>query len=806
MRFLRQLFIPRRADAVTLLAGILVVMASGCIILMLYDVPPARGAMTPALLTPFMLTVLCSIAYSIGAAAGCKQISLRRMGILLIAAIPFWALTIWATIQVLNHSSSETLHRLGGSRSIYSYLPFRYDQRSMYFFALPLVAAASFAAHWFFRVIIDRLFTRKTSSETDRQPRIRWMIGLAILMFVFHLINQFSEMIVARIFLSAATNLLPILFLFWISETFTGSWRWLRVFFALVLLPALSVPFWDNPLVLAGILIVTVPVLLGLLASGCGVSRNQQRDSEQPNDGVKPELPFLRISLWGLLPALALSGLAAFPWLIHIPTLLEYQSLEVAWRTAQFARSTESRCTELEGATAFEFDFSNRSSNSALTKVDKLFAEGMENPLPTTVFVLKNVHPKVETDLSNIHVVCMILENGTIEAKQLPGLASSASSLMLKNVTLKRGELIKPELGQLFLSEMSAEQMQAFFDSLDPETNPCQVHIRSAITPEQWLIIAKASLRHQVNLSCWIAEDDLKSFQRAPVGNLNFWYPIDPATLLQSSALCDSDISFHSDLGDETSFRPLSSVLEAKLLLRGLRCRANASEAYKSINDWTNDQLLVFERGQSGEPLGLLCPFSISNCDFPTKGLKNLKTLMLGVVWLNSENRSSIQFGNRENLTPETFSQMPNLERLSISPDCVCLDLKFLAGLPKLKHLEMSMHSIPPEEYPELEWLQGLERLTVHNDADEVFFKAVSRLKALKQLTLVFAEASNLPADNAAKVNSPEELAAKYLPGVEFTLVKSNEFRPEVPATLKAHFTRVIEELKAKIAAYKEKR
>lgn len=783
MQILRRLVVPQRMDATILLCGLFAFLVSARFALFAEE----RTAVS-ALILGLSTAVWCAW----GAAAGLKQISWQRAAVLTTASI------LSSVAAVLTSTHDLTLFAAHAALPIN---PLQYYRRVTWI--LPFIPLVAWVALALMRLAMDRWSPGLAFSARLPQSRLRLLISLALLMFAVQKAIEFSNLENNPITI-AAYIVLPIVFLYWLSETLTGSFSWLAISLCLGLnfLTIVVLVMTKPNLILVAVF--TAALILGLLGVGSGLSRKPLSPTGTFTCQSMNHRP-MGISVWGFLPLIISLGLVALPWYLHLPTLFVdwnrsqfWERVGVAKDISSFTKQTDSKFVYSSlDSMRFEFDFKEYSDANSLLKADAIHKDG-QNRFPAWIpYLLKNLHRKVETRMGNFRIFTLMVEEGNITTQQLQDLGDIVSSIFqVRNVNVEPGPPATLSLRHVYLFEMSDQQVVSFLQAVAPESSINSISIHSGVSRNSWPEIARKSLTTYVHCADDDGWQDIQSFPKTASKKLLVRFPGDLPLrhLLQSPAFCDSNILF-TGTTKQRDIQPLDSILEVKLLLRGLSTPflENLLEPYASVANWAHDDLLVFERNKSGAPQGLLCPFPIHLGTFPTAGLEELRTLTLDLAWVDPyypgvPHRQLVRFN------PQFFLDMPKLERLVFPGEFQFEHLDFLEVLSNLKRLQIDLLNTKSDQFTTFAKLTGLEELTLLSEPGDDLLIELAKLKQLKKITVVVPEAG-------CDLTTVEESIKGFLPTVQMSVVSETVFQPDVPESCKRHFDQVRRGLKAKIAS-----
>jgi hypothetical protein len=791
MQRLQRLLVPQRMDAVVLLCCYFGL--SACAFMFLIDLEQYYVSVVA-------LLVASLVMFSLGAAAGLKQFCWPRALIVFIAMALASAAAGYSDDGRLTYSYSY-YYQLGSLRR------FVFFDLWKQWLVLPLVGLAALLVTFLVRWMLNRLHLASLKLKHVPNLRTRCLIGLAVVMFIVHQIIQFGNFERNPI-IAVLSILLPVTLAYFISDSFTGTWNWFKVLASLLLVGVISVGLVLEMDSLLPASFFVGGLLLSLLAVGSGVSAPRPYRVVPPNkdqtSGATCKPNWARISLWSAVPILLAAGLYVLQWFLHVPTLIDansqvpfWQRFEEARGVADFARITQSKYSRdhYQNFGTFEFDFSRHSSSMALQKLDKFFGDSENQPTPWRP-VLRNLHPGVQTKMKNFNGLAVFIDGGTITEKQLKDILDFSGFLFIQNLNVEASQPVKLKSRQIYLTQMTGEQVTKLFRAIDPESSINNIFIQSGVSAENWPAIAEASL--QFPISCIVDDNqtEWKSFPKSPAKQIIVRFISSPtdAELLSSPAFCDSNISLSGPIF--RNGRLSLSLLELKLLLRGLDVGylAGPAEFYSSVTDWQDNQVFVFERDENGKPLALLCPLPITDDNFPTQGLEKLKTLTLDLGWVEPNYWNFATGWKRVEFPADKMAELSSLERLVLPADLWLSDLKFLKSLPNLKSLQTPSINLETDEEFFIDSLNQLEELTLFDDPTNELLQALAKLPKLNQLTIVLS-------DSFGGTTELREAIKKSLPNCEIAVYHGSKFQPIVPESFRIHFARVIEDLKEIVAS-----
>jgi hypothetical protein len=771
-------------------AAILLCCAFGVSILLVYCLSGLASYYVSVVTVMAATLVTCVI----GAAAGLKQICWQRALIVLVAVA-----SACSAIAYFETAKGPTDYYL---RSLQGVI---YRNLHVHILILPLMGLAVFLFSFLTRLIMDQI--SQVISKLSNTPRLRYkaLIGLAIGMFIVHQVIQLCNFEKHPV-LVVLIVLTPWVFAYFLSQTFTARWNWLMVMLCLLAVGTLLIPMLSDRNSFWPWCIAVSALIAALFAAGSGISRIKPAKLQELPLSENSRPRWARVSVWVTVPLLVALSLVFTPRYVHLPALLFSGSplsflerLEEARAIANFERKTESRFSRDYHGTAgvFEFDFAGYSSPTALQKLDQLL-NNEDNPQLDWRPWLKNLHPGVQTKMTSGNKMMMAIEGGTITGDQFQDLADSSLAMSLSDLEIVSRTPVKIDLNQVFVHSFNSDQLQKLFQSIDPESSIKMIYIQSELTAESWLTVAEASRHFSVHHFIEGSSEAWKALPNLPSKRIILRFHGAPTLtdLLQTPAFCDSDISLTGSLAFER-FQPLDSLLEAKLLLRGLESDilGTSSKFYETVDDWREDKRLVFERDENGNPLALLCPLPITDLNFPTKGLEHLKTLTLDLGWIEPNYWRAELAWRRLRLPTEKLAELPSLERLALPCDVQIDDLDFLRNVPNLNHLQIGVLNFPEEEYAKLEGLSQLHELVLFDEPSEELLIVLAKLPKLRQLTIVVPDSFEFS-------NELQNSILKFLPDCLLTIELASDFRPNVPESFRTHFSNVIQELKEKLAGW----
>lgn len=591
---------------------------------------------------------------------------------------------------------------------------------------------------------------------------------------------------------------------------------------------------------------VSIAVYLGLIATTCLLMRQPEIVSGNESPETETDAGRSRIgrrhtlaapSIWGLT-SVALVGLFIFGAVRYDPLAWWNAPPGRRWEFARLSRQFQT----IPGTTGFVLlDTSTPfgGPNKNLLQVHLRFSDDtpadafsrVKIPDDLNIWLsINQMRPEIDVSPVSRTKRMVTISSGTISPDQFAELLSGENSfydyLDSVEVIAEPATRSISELGTVYFSSLPAGSIANLFKTVEQGKNRGDLRVMFCdLNMNDWSEIVRVSQFHSVTVQEVKLTDEIVEYLDShPAGNLvlssrditmddpEFWKLIldSEVGIWFSGGPWPGSRGGNFDTNSEEGRRAWQQYWDAVFASRGtsrfghnVAARATPFERMplsvfrQRCIDWH----FCFDPPETRSPDNirhLFVPPDEVEALARAGMIPELEVLSLDHEWLASlSNRAIVGTGfagavNWHEPTDLGFlKKTANIRELYVGMNQPILDFRFLAKLPKLRHLQVAafdnaFQSFNPKDAPQL------ESVVLFAEPDFRLIRKFLLLPKLKSLVLVYSEEESELDEIMEKVDSalPE--------GVEFKTMKRDEYKTRVPELFQQHLERIREEARGK--------